>query len=90
MRPGFQSSQVSAQCVDGLLRTSRPKSPALRQRGGWLERQRVRSANLFYGDLEADAQARLGALLGQPGFGQLAPPLDRVVEIGRSPVHRVR
>lgn len=90
VRPGFQNSQVSAQCVDGVLKISRPKSPALRQRGGWLEQQRVRSANLFYADIEADAQARLGAMLGRPGFGQLAPPLDGVVEIGRSPVHRAR
>jgi hypothetical protein len=90
VRPGFQNSQVSAQCVDGVLKISRPKSPALRQRGGWLEAQRVRSANLFYADIEADAAARVGALLGLPGFGQLAPPLDGVVEIGRSPVHRTR
>ena len=90
VRPGFQNSQVSAQCVDGVLKISRPKSPSLRQRGGWLEAQRVRSANLFYADVEADAVARVGALLGLPGFGQLAPPLDGVVEIGRSPVHRTR
>lgn len=88
VRPGFQNSQVSARCVDGVLMISPPKSPALRQRGGWLEQQEVRSANLFYGDIEADAAARLGALLGTPGFGQLAPPLDGVIEIGRSPVHR--
>ena len=90
VRPGFQNSEVSAQCVDGVLKISRPKSPALRQRGGWLEQQRVRSANLFYGDIEADVQARLDVLLRTPGFGQLAPPLDAVVEIGRSPVHRPR
>jgi hypothetical protein len=88
VRPGFQNSQVSARCVDGILMIGAPKSPGLRQRGGWLEHQRVRSANLFYADIEADATARVGALLGQPGFGQLAPPLDGVVEIGRSPVHR--
>lgn len=90
VRPGFQNSQVSAQCVDGVLKISRPKSPALRHRGGWLERQRVRSANLFYADIEADAAARLGVFLGRPGFGQLAPPLDGVVEIKRSPVYRAR
>jgi hypothetical protein len=90
VRPGFQNSQVSAQCADGVLRISKPKSPSLRQRGGWMEQQRVRNANLFYADIEADAQARLGVMLGRPGFGQLAPPLDGVVEIGRSPVHRAR
>lgn len=90
VRPGFQNSQVGAQCVNGILKITRPKSPALRERGGWMEQQRVRSANLFYGDIEADAQARLGTLLGTPGFGQLAPPLEGVVEIGRSPVHRAR
>lgn len=90
VRPGFQNSQVSARCVDGVLKIGRPKSPALRNRGGWLEQQRVRTANLFYADLEADAEARLAALFSQPGFGRLAPPLDGVVELQPSPVHRTR
>lgn len=90
VRPGFQNSQVGAQCVHGILKITRPKSPSLRRRMGWLEQHRVRGFNLFYADLEADAEARLATLLGQPGFGRMAPPLEGVVEIRPSPVHRVR
>jgi hypothetical protein len=41
---------------------SRPESPSLRPSGGWAERRRAAPYNLFYADLEADAQARLAAL----------------------------
>ena len=90
VRPGFQNSQVGAQCVDGILKITRPKSPSLRLHMGWLEEHRVRGFNLFYADLEADAEARLAVLLGRPGLGRLAPPLEGSVVIRPSPVHRVR
>lgn len=60
-RPGFMARQVGAQCVDGILRVSRPRSASLRPTGGWAERLRVRGYNLFYADLEADAQRRFAA-----------------------------
>ena len=88
--PALIPHKVSARCLRGLLTVDKPSSPAFKGADTWEGARKVNSYNLFYGDIEADAQARLGALLGRPGFGQLAPPLDGVVEIGRSPVHRAR
>ena len=60
-RPGFMARQVGAQCVDGILRVSQPRSASLRPTGDWAERLRARGYNLFYADLEADAQRRVAA-----------------------------
>ncbi len=64
-RPGFLQHQVGAQCVGGILKLTRPRSPALRPGLSWTERQREPPYNVFYADLEADAQARLAALAKQ-------------------------
>lgn len=61
-RPGFLQHQVGARCVKGVLKITKPRSPALRPGLSWTERQRARPFNVFYADLEADAQARLAAL----------------------------
>jgi hypothetical protein len=61
-RPAFLARQVSAQCKDGVLSISRPKSAAFRRTGSWADRRRVPPYNLFYGDIEADALARSAAL----------------------------
>lgn len=61
-RPALLTRQVSAQCVDGVLRVSAPLSPSLKEQGGWLDRLKEPGFNLFYGDLEADAEARVQAL----------------------------
>jgi Protein of unknown function (DUF3089) len=61
-RPAFLARQVSAQCVEGVLRVSQPKSAALRPSGSWVERRRAPGYNLFYADLEIDAKRRLAAL----------------------------
>jgi hypothetical protein len=53
---------VSAQCKDGVLSTSRPKSAAFRRAGTWADRRKVPPYNLFYGDIEADALARTATL----------------------------
>jgi hypothetical protein len=58
-RPGFMARQVGAQCVDGILRVPAPRSASLRPTGDWAERLRARGYNLFYADLEADAQRRV-------------------------------
>ena len=89
-RPAFLNRQVSARCVDGVLRVSAPLSPSLRQTGGWLDRLKEPGYNLFYADEEADAQARVGALLNQPGEGVPAPPITTTIDIKDSPIHRVR
>lgn len=60
-RPAFMARQVSAQCVDGVLRVSRPRSVSLQQKGNWADRRKAPGFNLFYADLETDAKARLAA-----------------------------
>lgn len=60
-RPAFLSRQVSAVCREGLLRHSEPRSPSLRPSGSWADRRRSPPYNLFYADIEADAEARLAA-----------------------------
>jgi hypothetical protein len=87
-RPAFMTRQVSAQCVDGVLRVSAPPSPSLKQTGGWVEHLKEPGYNLFYADEEADAQARVATLLGQPGQGIPAPPITTVIDIKDAPVHR--
>jgi hypothetical protein len=66
-RPAFLSRQVSAQCVDGVLDVSQPSSGSLKPAGSWTERKKAPGYNLFYADLEADAQARVQALEGSAG-----------------------
>ena len=63
-RPGFMARQVGAQCVDGILRVSRARSASLRPAGDWAGRLRARGYNLFYADLEADAERRADAFRG--------------------------
>jgi hypothetical protein len=61
-RPAFLTRQVGAQCRGGVLRVSRPKSPSLRPAGSWSDRRKVPGYNLFYANLEADANARIETL----------------------------
>ncbi len=65
-RPGFMARQVGAQCVDGILRVTKARSTSLRPTGDWAERLRVRGYNLFYADLEADAQRRMATWASGP------------------------
>ncbi len=62
-RPAFLTRQVSARCKDGILRVSRPPSPSLKDSGSFIERLKEPGYNLFYADIEADAQGRVAALL---------------------------
>jgi hypothetical protein len=73
-RPAFLSRQVSSQCADGILRVSAPRSPSLKEQGGWLERLKEPAFNLFYADEEADAAARLAGLLQAPDYRPPAQP----------------
>ena len=61
-RPALLKRQVWAQCQNGLLHTGRPKSTSLRDSGSWTDRRKVDGFNLFWADIEADAQARVAAL----------------------------
>ena len=60
-RPAFMARQVSARCRDGVLLVSKPRSDALQPTGSWEDRRKMPGYNLFYADLEADAQARVEA-----------------------------
>jgi len=64
-RPAFMARQVSARCEQGVLHVTAPKSSSLKRTGGWADRRKAPGYNLFYADLEADAQARLASLLAQ-------------------------
>ncbi|WP_369059608.1 DUF3089 domain-containing protein [Caulobacter sp. 73W] len=61
VRPAFLKRQAAAQCQAGLLKVSKPRSDAFKNSGGWADRKKASGYNLFYADLEADAQGRLEA-----------------------------
>ncbi|MDI6625279.1 MAG: DUF3089 domain-containing protein [Brevundimonas sp.] len=65
--PALLAREVATQCRDGLLRYSEPDRESFRQAGSWADRRKSRPYNLFYGDLEADAAARLAAWAAQRG-----------------------
>ena len=69
-RPALLKRQVWAQCENGLLHTGRPKSTSLRDSGSWTDRRKVDGFNLFWADIEVDAQARVAALKAR---GTVAP-----------------
>ncbi len=60
-RPAFLRRQVGAQCVGGVLEVTKPKSPAFKPTGSWADRLKAPGFNLFYADIEADAEARVAA-----------------------------
>lgn len=65
--PALLAREIATQCRDGLLRHTDPKTESFRQSGGWTDRRKSRPYNLFYGDIQEDAQARLTAWnLGRP------------------------
>ncbi len=89
VRPALMAHQVSAQCQGGLLRVSRPKSPSLQLTGSWADRRKAAPYNLFYADIEADAEARVEALLRRRVYGAAAPPIQTYVVVGAPPVRRI-
>ena len=58
IEPAVIARKVSAHCLSGLLFVDKPKSASFNDGGTWEEQRKVNSYNLFYGDLEADVQAR--------------------------------
>lgn len=69
-RPAFLQRQVGARCENGVLRTTKPKSSALRDAGSWADRRKVDAFNLFYADLEADALRRAAAMTSSPSAAE--------------------
>jgi hypothetical protein len=72
-RPGFMARQVGARCENGILRITRPRSALLRPSGDWADRLRTPGYNLFWADIEADAQSRAAVWLGDHGQGISQP-----------------
>lgn len=58
-RPALIAREISTQCRGGLLRHSEPRLESFRETGNWADRRKSRPYNLFYGDIEADVEARL-------------------------------
>lgn len=56
--PALAVHKVAGHCTGGLLYVDKPNSPAFKSAGSWEDRRKVRPYNLFYGDLQADIQAR--------------------------------
>jgi hypothetical protein len=59
VRPALMAREIATQCRGGLLRHTEPKTESFRETGSWADRRKSRPYNLFYGDIEADVQARL-------------------------------
>jgi len=58
-RPALMAREIATQCRGGLLRHTAQKTESFRETGGWEDRRKSRPYNLFYGDIEADVQARM-------------------------------
>lgn len=65
VRPALMAREIATQCRDGLLRHTEPGTESFRETGGWTDRRKSRPYNLFFGDIEADAQARLAVWQGR-------------------------
>jgi hypothetical protein len=89
LRPSFLHNQVGAQCRGGLLYVTAPSSPSLQPTGFWARRRKARPFNLFYADIEADAEARVETLLGRRVYGPAAPPITNTVDVAASPIHPI-
>ena len=59
VRPALMAREIATQCRDGLLRHAEPRTESFRESGSWSDRRKSRPYNLFYGDIEADVQARI-------------------------------
>lgn len=88
-RPAFLPRQVSARCVDGVLRVSHPRSGTLQPSRHWPDKYKAPGNNLFFADLEADAMKRVATYFGRSEFPQAAAPIVRKIIVGSSPIHRV-
>ena len=86
LRPAFLAHEVSAACRGGLLHVSTPLAPSLQPPATLFSRPWLPDFNLFYADLEADAQARVQAW---SGHGASAPPIERSQAVGRAALHRI-
>ena len=89
VRPPYLPRQVSAQCVDGILRFSHPHSASLKPAANWPDKYKARNNNLFFADLEADAMKRVAVYMGRTDFPQMAAPIEKNIIVRSSPIHKV-
>jgi hypothetical protein len=89
-RAAFLPRQVSAQCVGGVLRVSRPRSGSLRPSRSWPDKLKERPYNPFFADLEADAMKRVATYYGRKDMPPGAPPIERSTPVDTIPVHKVK
>lgn len=88
--PPIQTGQTGAQCVDGVLMTEQPNSPALRRPDRLGETFRIPPFNLFYEDLRLDSAQRAQRLAETLEQERLyAPPLDAPEEVEDAPVRPI-
>ena len=88
-RAAFLPRQVSARCVGGLLRVSRPKSGSLQPAANWPDKFKQRPYNPFFADIEADAMKRVATYYGRVEMPPGAPPIEQSVPVETAPVHKV-
>jgi hypothetical protein len=88
-RAAFLPRQVSAQCVNGVLRVSQPRSGSLRPATGWPDKYKERPYNPFFADLEDDAMKRVAAYYGRKAMPPGAPPIEQSTPVDEAPVHKV-
>ncbi|WP_230974839.1 DUF3089 domain-containing protein [Brevundimonas vitis] len=65
-RPALTAREIATQCRGGLLRHTAPSRESFRATGSWADRRKVNQYNLFFSDIELDAQARLAAWVAAP------------------------
>jgi len=81
------ASQTGAQCQNGLLMIEQPRASALRRAGRLGEDRRTPDFNLFYRDLQLDAERRLGELaVIRAEEARWAPPLGEPTQVGAAEI----
>ena len=88
-RAAFMPRQVSARCVGGILRVSRPRSGSLRPATNWPDKYKVPPYNPFFADIEADAMKRVATYYGRTDMPPGAPPIEQSVPVESAPIHKV-
>ena len=81
------ANQTSAQCQNGVLMTERPRVNALRRENRLGEDRRVPHFNLFYSDLQQNAELRMSHLIEvRTEEARFAPAFDDPIEVGESDI----
>ncbi|MCA8890022.1 MAG: DUF3089 domain-containing protein [Parvularculaceae bacterium] len=89
-RPPAISKTVGARCENGILIVDKPRQKYLR-RGNWFgAKWKAQPFNLFYFDLEKNAQTRIEKLRGILDHeAQFLEPIEESIDLKVSPVNKV-